>query len=186
MPKPNQNPDTQKAKLVLSLKSRTLLVAGVILTVLIIGGLVWRNTLDNKNAEKNKDDCIALSREATDLLAQKQNQAAYDKLKSDADSCSRVKSPDIKKPDHIKDYVNLIQYNHDLAVAAYAAGNKAQAKIYADQGVKLSEARTSEQTSRITQDQVSKLNEFLFDMYRMQDGTYVYKPPIANTNGSSQ
>ena len=132
---------------------------------------------------------MKLSKEAKNTLAKAEKdspQKAYDQLKPVAAQCAALQNEAAKDPAKVQGYINLIEYNSDLAVAAYAAGDKAQAKVYAAQGIKLNESRTPEQSRKISQDQIPTLNAALVKMYDIQENSYQYTPPQNIGSGEAQ
>lgn len=145
-------------------------------TLVLAGLLLWVINNTKQGSKEAAADCAALSRSAETLLSKNDTRTAYDQLKGAADKCAAAKDDSVKDPSNIQAYLDLIQYNSDLAVAAFASGDTEQAKKYAEAGIKLNEARSAIQSSSIPQDKKPELNKSLSDLYDIRDGYYQFSP----------
>lgn len=158
----------QKIKGKLKKPSKKGLILGLVVLLCAAGAVIYFVTSNtSKSAESNRANCDALSGSVNELIKQKKYEEAYTQAKSKTDDCGTLKEgSNIQDPAKTGEYVGNLTYQASLAQAAFAAGDKEQAKIYAQQVIKLNTDMTPDQRS-----QIPNQNDILMDMFDIEAGT---------------
>lgn len=152
-------------------KRKAVVLSGaiVILILITVVGLFAMN----KSREVAKVDCVGVTNSAKELISQNKYQEAYKTLGAKSENCGKPLDDSAKRdPAKTQQYVELLEFNSNTAVAAYGSGDKAQAKVYADEGIKIREQMTLEQENKIPPEKRDEFNDSLIKMYKIQHGLY--------------
>ncbi len=142
------------------LSRKSLVIAASVVVIIIGAGTALYIKHQNDSSKKAKVDCSQLVAETDRLLLDNKPGEAYSKLKPQEGDCGNAPTSDeVKDPNKTAQTLTIMQFNGNLARAAYLSDNKGEGKAYAQKVLDI-----NKNLAQFQRNQLPNRSGFFFDM----------------------